>query len=57
MTTFEEICSSPEAHWEFFTCRARTCLICYRQTGCKLERAAFRMNMKARRERMFLEGS
>ena len=55
MTTFQAICSSPEAHWEFFTCRARTCLICYRQTGCKLELSGFRKNMKNRREQLFLE--
>ena len=63
MTTFKEISSSKKAHYDFFTQRARMNIIFYREhlrvygkhSGItKLEKAAFRANMKTRRIKDYL---
>lgn len=65
MTTYEEICRSPEANWEFWSDRARLNAICYfehkrtfgRDNGAtRLAKSGFLVNMKLRREREFWVG-
>jgi len=54
VTTYEEISTSEEANWAFWTDRAKLCLACYRSTGNRLERSGFLANMKNRRNMVYL---
>lgn len=63
MSTFEEISACPIKNREFWTEHARLNLTCYRihkrdgdASAARLERSAFRKNMKGRREMEFFGG-
>lgn len=59
MTTLEEISRCPKANRQFWSDRARLNLACMRDPGAdksavRLERSAFRANMRNRRSATFL---
>ena len=54
VTTLQEISRSASENRRYWTHHARFCLTCYRETGDKLERHAFRAAMRNRRAQTYL---